>query len=53
MHGYVYVDLNHFALYLKLTQHCKLTVLQFKNTFLHAKKKKNYSVSLVFDSHGA
>ena len=23
--------LNHFAIYQKLTQHCKLTVLQLKN----------------------
>ena len=25
---YVYVQLNHFAVHLKLTQHCKLTILQ-------------------------
>ena len=27
---YVYVYLNHFAVYLKLTQHCKSTTLQYK-----------------------
>ena len=27
---YVYVYLNHFAAYLKLTQHCKSTMLQYK-----------------------
>ena len=27
---YVYVELNNFAVYLKLTQHCKLTINQYK-----------------------
>ena len=27
---YVYVQLNHFAVHLKLTQHCKSTILQYK-----------------------
>ena len=27
---YVYVYLNHFAVYLKLTQHCKSTMIQYK-----------------------
>ena len=27
---YIYVLLNHFAVHQKLTQHCKLTILQFK-----------------------
>ena len=27
---YIYVQLNHFAVHLKLTQHCKPTILQFK-----------------------
>ena len=27
---YVYVYLNHFAVYLKLTQHCKSTIPQYK-----------------------
>lgn len=32
---FMYVQLNHFGLYLKLMQHCKLTVLQFlKNLIL-------------------
>ena len=26
---YIYVLLNHFAVYLKLAQHCKLTIFQF------------------------
>ena len=27
---YVYVWLNHFAVHLKLAQHCKSTILQYK-----------------------
>ena len=27
---YVYIKLNHFAIHLKLTQHCKSTILQYK-----------------------
>ena len=27
---YVYVQLNHFAVHLKLTQHCKSNILQYK-----------------------
>ena len=27
---HVYVQLNHLAVYLKLTQHCKSTILQYK-----------------------
>ena len=35
---YVYVQLNHFAVHLKLTQHCKLTILQLeKKNFLKRK----------------
>ena len=26
----IYIYLNHFALHVKLTQHCKSTILQFK-----------------------
>ena len=26
---YIYIKLNHFAVHQKLTQHCKLTILQF------------------------
>ena len=29
----IYIYLNHFAVHLKLTQHCKSTVLQFKKFF--------------------
>ena len=28
---YIYIKLNHFAVYLKLAQHCKSTILQLKN----------------------
>ena len=27
---FIYVELNHFAAHLKLTQHCKSTILQLK-----------------------
>ena len=27
---YIYVQLNHYAVHQNLTQHCKLTILQFK-----------------------
>ena len=27
---YIYMYLNHFAVHLKLTQHCKLAILQLK-----------------------
>ena len=26
---YIYIWLNHFAMHLKLTKHCKATILQF------------------------
>ena len=35
---YTYVYMNHFAVHLKLTRHCKLTILQFKK-FGHLKTK--------------
>ena len=38
---YICVKLNHFAVYLKLTQHCKSTILQFKK-----KKKKRTSLRI-------
>ena len=28
--GWIYVYLNHLAVHLKLTQHCKSTILQYK-----------------------
>ena len=31
---YIYVQLNHFAIHHKLTQHCKSTILQLKKTFI-------------------
>ena len=36
---YVYVELNHFAIHLRLTQYCKSTILQFKEG-----RKENRSV---------
>ena len=30
-HTHIYLNLNHFAVYLKLTQHCKQAILQFRN----------------------
>ena len=44
---YVYVKLSHFAVCLKLTQHCKSTVLQYKITI---KLKKNSILVLHFSS---
>ena len=35
------VELNQFAVRLKLTQHCKLTVLQLKNKRQINKRKEN------------
>ena len=33
-HIYIYIyELNHLAVYLKLTQHCKSTILQLKKKF--------------------
>ena len=29
----IYLSMNHFAVYLKLTQHCKLTILQLKKDY--------------------
>ena len=37
---YMYIELNHFALLsLKLTQHCKSTTFQLKNSFKNTFKK--------------
>ena len=38
-------ELNHFAVYMKLTQHCKSTILQFKKN-----KKYIYSSTQFYDS---
>ena len=43
---YIYVKLNHFAVYLKLTQHCKLTIFQLK-IFKCLKKKEPFYKSSV------
>ena len=42
---YIYVKLSHFAVCLKLTQHCKSTVLQYK---IKIKVKKNSILVLHF-----
>ena len=34
-HSYRYVKPNHFAVHLKLTQHCKSTILQLKNKWIN------------------
>ena len=38
---YICVKLNHFAAYLKLTQHCKSTILQFKKKRNQLESKSN------------
>ena len=38
---YVYVQLNHFAVHLKRTQHCKSTTLQYKIKIKYKKRKRN------------
>ena len=43
---YVYVKLIHFAVHLKLTQHCKSTILQYK---IKIKKKNNLKIKLPYD----
>ena len=35
---YIYIKLNHFAVHLKLTQHCKSTILQYKKIFFKRMK---------------
>ena len=37
---YIYIYSNHFAVHLKLTQHCKSPILQFK-------KKRNTNMILI------
>ena len=41
---YVYVQLNHFAIHVKLTQHCKSTILQYKIKI----KLKKIKISLIY-----
>ena len=36
---YIYIKRNHFAVHLKLTQHCKSTILQYK---IKIKRKSNF-----------
>ena len=38
---YVYVELNHFAIHVKLTQHCKSPILQYKHLYSNIKYKLN------------
>ena len=40
---YIYVSLNHFPVYQKLTQHCKSTIFQFKKRKWGKKYTKNYA----------
>ena len=42
MYIYTYIDLNHFAGHLKLTQHCKSTILQYTIKNQIWKKHNNY-----------
>ena len=37
---YIHIYLNHFAVHLKLTQHCKFTILQLKKLLLKKKERK-------------
>ena len=51
----IYVWLNHSAVYLKLTQHCKSTIYQYKILiFFNVKsfKKENIPVSFFFKNRG-
>ena len=38
---YVYIQLIHFAVQQKLTQHCKATILQLKKNFFKEKSKND------------
>ena len=42
---YAYVKLNHFAVYLKVTHHCKSTILQHK---IKIKLKNRISYKEIF-----
>ena len=42
-HTHICIKLNHFAVHLKLTQHCKPTILQLKKQ----NKEKNYFLTKV------
>ena len=46
---YVYVKLNHFAVHLKLIQHCKSTILQYKKLF---KKNKCILENIIKERRG-
>ena len=38
-HTHTHIELNNFAVHLKLTQHCKSTILQLKKIKINLKKK--------------
>ena len=44
---YMYIKLNHFTIHLKLTQHCKSTILQFKKLKKKEIKIRLFSTSLT------
>ena len=46
----VCVYLNHFAVHLKLKQHCKSTILQYKIKLKKKKSQKHYALSLHLET---
>ena len=44
----IYVQLNHFAVYMKLTQHCKSTILQLKKRKKSSKTNKQNRIFKYF-----
>ena len=45
---WIYVQLNHFAVYLKLTQHCKSPILQYKIK-LNFKRDKGHFIKRLWN----
>lgn len=43
---YINVELNHFAAYLKLTQYCKSTIFQLKNSLIDISIPRSLSATL-------
>ena len=48
---YVYAQLNHFAVHLKLTQHCKSTIFQYKIKTKKNKMKINKKFKKSYSDH--
>ena len=44
---YIYINLNHFAVHLELTQHCKSTIIQLKKK----KERKSREDFMSFLNH--